>query len=305
MKTTSRPYIDPADRQAVLDFVRAVRPPERIFDYPSLNDLEEQLPQPEIQAKTRLWVDPDRKLVAFAFVDAFDNLWFEIAPLQEQGLGDEIVQFGVDCIRGRLAEGETGSLETNCAEDNSARRAFLETHGFIVQPEQVLRMTRPLSEPIPEPVLSPGFSLRPLKGEVEAGAAATLHRAAFGTDYMTTENRLAMMKTSEYDPEMDLVVVASDGRLAAYTLCSIASEENKSTGHRDGSIDPVATHPDYQRLSLARALLLTGMQMLKQRGMETACFGTSSENVAMQKTGEAAGFHVESCKIWFHKEVNA
>jgi ribosomal protein S18 acetylase RimI-like enzyme len=140
-------------------------------------------------------------------------------------------------------------------------------------------------------------------GKSEAEAAATLHRVAFGTDYMTTGNRLALMHTSAYVPEMDLVAVAPDGRLAAYTLGSINSEENARTGRKDGHTDPVATHPDFQRLGLARALLLTCMRMLKERGMETAKLGTGSDNTAMQKTAESAGFVIESRILWLRKPV--
>jgi len=43
--------------------------------------------------------------------------------------------------------------------------------------------------------------------------------------------------------------------------------------------------------------------LLKERGMLSARFGTSADNVAMQKTGQAVGFRVEYKTIWFAKEV--
>ena len=159
-------------------------------------------------------------------------------------------------------------------------------------------MTRPLSEPIPEPELPLGFVIRPIKGTEEAEAVASTHRAAFGTDYMTTENRLDIMNTSGYDPSLDLLVIAPDGTVAAYCTCSV----NDQT--KVGFTDPVATHPNYQRMGLARALLLKGMQMLKERGMKSAQLGTSGDNISMQKTAESVGFTVEYKTIWFTKEVN-
>jgi ribosomal protein S18 acetylase RimI-like enzyme len=158
-------------------------------------------------------------------------------------------------------------------------------------------MVRKLAEPIPEPQLPQGFIIRPVSGTQEAEAIASTHRAAFGTEYMTIENRLAIMNTSEYDPSLDLVAVAPDGTIAAYCTCSV-NETNK-----EGSTDPVATHPQFQRMGLARALLLTGMKILKERGMETACLGTSGANLAMQKTAESVGFHVDFRVLWFEKKV--
>jgi hypothetical protein len=42
---------------------------------------------------------------------------------------------------------------------------------------------------------------------------------------------------------------------------------------------------------------------LKQRGVDTAVLGTSSENVAMQRLAASVGFRVESAKVWFEKQV--
>ena len=164
-------------------------------------------------------------------------------------------------------------------------------------------MIRPLNEPIPEPELPAGFVIGYLEGEGEVEALVALHRAAFGTEGMTGEYRLAMMRVPEYEPELDLIAVAPDGTFASYCMCHISREENRLTGQNEGYTDPVATHPACQRRGLAKALLLTGLTLLKQRGMETACLSTSSENIAMQRAA-AAGFHVESEKRWFAKHVS-
>jgi len=148
------------------------------------------------------------------------------------------------------------------------------------------------------PELPPGFVIRPLTGKQEAEAVAAMHRASLGTEYMTTENRLIIMSTSGYDPTLDLVAVAPDGSIAANCICSV----NPQTGI--GFTDPISTHPQFQRMGLARALLLTGLMLLKERGMTYARLGTSGENIRMQKTAEAAGFRIESKTIWFSKEVN-
>ena len=167
-----------------------------------------------------------------------------------------------------------------------------------------LHMVRSLDKSIPTPQVLAGFSIRHVTDEQEAKALVVLHRAAFGTENMTVEERLAMMRVPEYDSELDLLVSAPDGRFAAYCTCSISQEENERTGRNEGYTDPVATHPDFQRRGLAQALLLTGFHKLKQRGMDTAVLGTSNENTAMQRTAKAVGFRVQSTKIWFAKPVS-
>lgn len=294
-----RPYSHPHDLPLMLDFLRQARPPERSDDYPSRVDLEELLAVPENQRLTRLWFDPAGALSAWAMLSDYDSLLFDTLPAQLATSGAEIVQWALENARGQTDDG----LYASCLDDDNARIDFLTQHGFQPQPDSTLHYARRLDRPIPAPILPPGFIIRPLSGEAEAAAAADLHRAAFGTDYMTTENRLSMMRTSGYNPQMDLFAIAPDGRLAAYTMGSISTEANARTGHKIGYTDPVATHPDFQRLGLARALLLRAMQMLKERGMETAKLGTDSENLAMQKTAEGVGFVLESKTLRFQKPV--
>lgn len=294
---TNRIYQDEKDFQIILDLVAKVRPPEHLNDYPCKADLEENFASESIRANTRLWFDDD-KPIAWAYVDEFNNLRWELVRQYQELIGIEIVAWGETCIRKQLANGETSTLDASCREDYTERISFLTGYGFRQTEDSTLYMTRPLSKLIPDPVLPQGFRLRPIRGMEEAEAVASTHRAAFGTEYMTVENRLAIMNTSEYDPSLDLLVIAPDGIVAAYCTCSVNAQT------QIGFTDPVATHPRYQHMGLARALLLKGMQLLKERGMEFARLGTSGENIAMQKTAESVGFKVEYRTIWFSKEVN-
>lgn len=294
--TTSRLYEDQKDFQFMIDLIARARPAAYRNEYPRTTDLEENLASPAVRANTRLWFD-DRQLLGWAYVDEFNNLWWELDPQYEESLGGQIVAWGEACIRKALASGESSTLDTNCREDYRARLAFLERHGFQPSGNTNVVMSRDLSQLIPEPRLPPGFVIRPLAGRQEAEAVAAMHRAAFGTDYMTTENRLAIMNTSAYDLSLDLVTVAPDGMIAANCICSVNEQE------KTGATDPVATHPRYQGQGLARALLARGMQLLSERGMSSAHFGTSGDNLAMQRTGEAVGFKIEYKTIWFSKEI--
>ena len=299
-KITSRSYEaceNGRDFQIILDLLTKVRPVAHLHDYPVKVDIEENLASDEIRANTRLWFDDDQP-VAWAYVDEFNNLRWELDSRYEVTLGPEIVAWGEACIRKMHPEEGPKALDASCREDYTDRISFLKRHGFQQTDDTSIYMTRPLFKPIPDPVLPQGFSIRPIKGKEEADAVASTHRAAFGTEYMTTENRLAIMSTSEYDPTLDLLAIAPNGDIAAYCSCSVNERD------KEGFTDPVATHPKYQRMGLSRALLLTGMKLLKERGMESAHLGTSGENIAMQKTAESVGFQVEYRTLWFSKEMN-
>jgi ribosomal protein S18 acetylase RimI-like enzyme len=297
---SSRPYFHPDDLPALVDFLKAVRPAEWINEYPSIVDLQESMGRESIRGKTRLWTDEQDRLSAFAFVlEPYNNLAFEIKPDAGHQIENELITWAI-----KSADASLDSLDTSCREDDLLRIALLERNGFIRREENTLRLARSLEEPIPPPLLPAGCAIRPIAGESEADAIVSLHRSAFGTSNMTREERLAIMRASEYDPTLDLVVAASDGRLAGYCTCSISSVENKLTGIKVGHTDPVAVHPEFQRRGLACALLLKGAQLLKERGMEMAMLGTSSDNLSMQKAAQAAGFRVYSKRIWFSRTIS-
>jgi len=290
-------YKDEKDFQTILDLIARLRPSAHLHDYPGKTDIEENLASAAVRQNTRLWFDNDQP-VGWAYVDEFNNLWWELDRQYEERLGGDIVAWGESCIRRKLTNGEAGALDASCRDDYRTRISFLSRHGFSQTGDTTVRMRRDLSLPIPEPGLPQGFAIRPVAGKQEAGRVATMHRAAFGTDYMTTEKRLAIMSTSEYDRFLDLVVIAADDTIAANCICSV-NELSKA-----GSTDPIMTHPRFQRLGLARVLLLTGLRSLKERGMISAHLGTGASNLAMQKTAESVGFRIESKTIWFSKEVN-
>ena len=298
-------YAGDADCRDMIALLNRVRPPALLPDYPGVTDLRELLCLPSIQTNTRLWVDEAGGIKAFALVDAYNNLLFEVDPaVASSELHAQIVRWGMECVRNSAqTAGDNLTLDASCREEDDERMALLARHGYIRQPYQSLRLVRSLDDPIPEPVLPAGFQIRPLKGPAEVEAWVALHRSAFGTDAMTVEEKRAMMSGPDYDPHLDLVAVAPDGRLAAYCVCGLSREENARTGCQAGYTDPVATHPDFRKRGLARALLLTGLRLLKARGAQWAVMGTGSDNDPMQKTARAAGFSVQSVRLWFARPV--
>lgn len=305
-RLTHRLYAGPDDLPAMIQFLFAVRPAERLADYPGPVDLRELLALRAVQENTRLWFADDGRLVAYAFVDHYDNLRFALNPQASQpDLEAAIVDWGLACLRHAMGtEDKTRTLDASCREDDVEQIAFLQRHGFIRQDTRSLHLVRSLIESVPAPQLPDGFTIRHVQGEQEVAALVALHHAAFGTEHMTPEERLAMMRVPEYEAELDLVVVApASGRLAAYCLCGISQEENERTGRREGYTDPVATHPDFQRRGLARALLLTGLRKLQERGIDTAVLGTGSDNEAMLRTAQSVGFRVQTTTCWFSRPV--
>ena len=263
-------------------------------------DFEENIRRPEMRANWRMWKHAGQVL-GYAFVDDFNNLWFDTVP--EQALAceveAEVIAWGLACIRRRnLATGLENTLDSTCRADNPQRIQLLLEYGFVLQAVRTLRYSRPLSSPIVTYPLPDGFSIRPVQGKDEVERLVALHRAAFGTDNMTVEQRLALMNTPQYRPDLDLVLAAPDNELAAFCVCGFEDPHGKI-----GFTDPIGTHQRYQGRGLGKALVSAGLLALQSAGAQVAELGTSSENIGMQKLASALGFECVSEKMWFSRTV--
>lgn len=274
--------------------------------YPIAADLHEELAEAEVQRTARLWENQSGELAGFAYVNRYQNMVdvFDAQALTS-ALESEMVAWLAAAVQQRAqAQGETLTLDASALESDLPRLEFLQRHGFERLEESSLLYACPLNQPIPEPTLPLGFTIRPMGGEAEIEAYVALHRRAFGTDNMTVEYRRAIMTAPDYLPELDRVAAAPNGDLAAFCVCQIFPDDApRAGGLKEGWTDPVGTRPDYQRLGLAKALILAGMRRLQARGVDTALLGTSSQNLPMQRLAESLGFRVASNTVWFSKTV--
>lgn len=284
-----------AEIQGMRDLMKMLASQSTIVDF------DEQIQLLTVQETLRIW-KLDGRVVGFAYVDDYNNLWFEADPgygLLDQ-LENDMIEWGVACQQKRNAETNTANtLDYSCSVEHTRRMQVLREHGFELAQLRTLRYARSLDEPVTVYPLPVGFSIRSVKGECEVEDLVALHRAAFGTGQMNVEMRLAMMNTPQYSREMDFVVVAPNGELAAFCVCGL-EDADPTTGYTD----PIGTHPHYQRIGLGKAVVSTGLAALRSSGVRTVEFGTSSENVAMQRLAGSLGFICVSERLWFSKAVS-
>jgi mycothiol synthase len=299
----SRTYTEEVDLQKMVSLLKIARSAAQISGYPGIIDLHEMMNMPAMQALTRLWENHQGDCLAYAIADLWDNLWFDILPeFLNTPLETEVIQWGEECLQcqaSQESDDEALTLDTNCYSDDLERIALLKRHGFVEKHLKTIQMLHRLQDPLPAPQLPAGFAIRCVQGEAEVEVLAELHRAAFETEDMTAEYRLSMMQVLGYDPELDLLAVAPSGKPVAFCVCLIDPE----SGGKQGSADPIGTHPHYWKNGLARALLLEGLHRMRNRGVEEVRFSTGSDNLAMQKTAASTGFIVEKTKLWFSKPI--
>ncbi|CAN5377023.1 hypothetical protein BH10CHL1_BH10CHL1_09050 [soil metagenome] len=291
MMFIKRPFVGPADFPAIMALT-AQAPVEQC----SVTALPYQLSSWAFDTPDNvgLWTDETGRLVGFAVLQVpFGNLHYALQPSGAVDALEANLWAWVALRAQQIAQqsGRSFTFSINVAEPLTATIARLHPLGFTRQDPGRVLLKRDLNEIVDAPQLPAGFQLRHLRGEDEVEAATALLAAAFNITTVTVEWRRRILQRTEYIPELDVVVVAPDRRFAAFCLCWL---------HPDGAIgqiEPIGTHPEFQRLGLGRAALLEGLRRLQARRATLAYVGTSAGNFRSLGMYRSVGFALHHHKV--------
>jgi len=328
MTIDMRPYAEPADLQRILDLKRICTIPENMYDAPTLSELRALLaPLPQdpaaerpswrdeqgtvighlyrrarTQQATMLWVEADGTPVAYALIAPPSTaLTFQVHPQAHgRGLETQILAWAIAGAQEQVRQRErTFSLWCRCHESETEWRALLEGAGFRPLPARDLRLARSLDIPLPVAHLPAGFVLR--GGVYGEGSEQyqELHRAVFdgigiGLDYH---------QSPAYEPDLDVIAVDAAGAFAAFCLCELHQVTDSHSEYTVGEIGVIGTRPTHQRRGLGRALLLTGMHRLKERGATSVFLETEQAETPALRLFTSLGFQRVSACQWMTKDV--
>lgn len=159
---------------------------------------------------------------------------------------------------------------------------------------------RTLSAPLPERgVVAPGYTVRALGDGLELLERAYASGLGFHDDDIAVarDNRdhpawyHHIQAAPLYRRDLDLVAVAADGAIAAFTTVWFDDVT------RTACFEPVATVPAHRRHGLARSLMVEGLHRLRERGCLVAFVGGYSE-AANALYASVMGPDHDVCEPW-------
>lgn len=169
----------------------------------------------------------------------------------------------------------------------------LRRRGYRPTDEGYWWRTRSLTSPVLVPELPAGYTCRPVRLPDELAARAGLHALAFEPSDYDEETHRAVAAAPAYRPDLDLVVVAPDGALAACCLVWL------DPVNQVAAVEPIATHPAHRRRGLARALLLAGAERVRQLGARLATVVNYLGDEPAARLYDSAGFcPVDRHRLW-------
>ncbi len=237
----------------------------------------------------RLW-EESGEVVAFGLANpAFELLYANVSPrCRGADVEREVLEWGYETTR-RLMD-ESGAPDkpvlTEWFEGDTIRRDILEDLGWAYREHWGNLTERQLADPIPEPALPDGFTMRPARLD-DGAALGAVHSGAFGSTWPPGVYLDEVMRKPGYRVEREFVVVAPDGRFAAFTVTWL-DEVNKV-----GLFEPVGTHADFHRRGIGKALLHHVLRDMRDRGMERAHVGHEADNPGSAALYNSVGFRTK------------
>ena len=211
-----------------------------------------------------------------------------------QGIGRQLLNAAMEQIEAL----NVSVLHIQTSADATDARHILESEGF----EQVkdywqMRWT---GGDLPELNLRSNFSLKPFRlGEDEA-MLTELQNSAFGQHWgfcpNTVEETAARVRISNTDPDGIIFVMDGD-RPAGYNWTLM----NENRFGKVGFVSMTGVHPEYRGNGLGTAVVVTGMEYLKDQGVDAVELEVDSENTPARELYLKLGYRQVHHSVWFER----
>jgi mycothiol synthase len=303
-----RPYRDERDLEAMRNLLMDGRKANNGSYYIHIGDLKWWLYYPPLEGDfwdhIYLWDDPKHKKRSLGWVLISPD-WVGIdvyvqPELQGSPSGMDMYNWAEEkAMQIARQNGKPTVYVLWVLHDDDILGAHFGQRGYRLR-RGMVHLTRLLDKAIPSQQLPEGFQVRSSKGEAEVVARAKAQYGAFESKArfeQYVERFTNFMRSPVYDPELDIVAVAPDGRIGAF--CIVWTDPVNQVG----LFEPVGTHPDFQRKGLGRAVMLEGLVRLKRLGMKSAIVSTFEDNPPAIKLYESVGFQAVNKLGTYEKDV--
>ena len=164
-------------------------------------------------------------------------------------------------------------------DDQGGARELLEAEGY--QPVRYgFAMRRPSLDDLPEAPLPEGLEIRAVRPEDHRriyDADTEAFRDHFEARERTDEDFVAMFAAPYLDTSLWRVAWAGD-QVAGSVMTAVWPTENEKLGVRRAWLDHISVRRPWRRRGLARALIVSALDGVRDRGIDEAMLGVDSEN---------------------------
>lgn len=277
-----------ADTAGLQSLIADCRGTSGSHGYPQPDDVPSVVAHPAVTANGKVWLT-DADMVAWALAQPdFGNVLFDVGPSARTApFEDEVLGLALQ----RLATVGVATADTPVESDDGWRQDVLARNGFGDSGDSVVHLLSTSPGKHPAAPAPPGLQVQELGDRVHDYVDA--HRAAFGTQYLTAEVRLAWQVEPGYDPRLDLVLVDEADRIRAFAVSYL---------HGDvGEIGTVGVLPELKGQGLSLVVVAAALDRLVAAGATSVTMSTASTNAPMLATARRTGFSEVRRTTWWHR----
>jgi mycothiol synthase len=295
MKATFRTYQTEEDYWCIREFLREVSIANNQHDFAwSLLrwdywrwHVNENICQFKLEEVITLW-EADGRIVAMLNPDGPGEAFFQVHPEHRKAVSmSEMLDIAEQKLPKTNDNGKKELIAWVNADDKPTKALFSK-RGYARSKFLAEHMRRrPFTRPIPDSVPQNGYTVRALGDENELPARSWLSWEVFhpgepDEKYQGWEWYRNVQRIPLYRRDLDLVIVAPDGELAAF--CTVWFDDLTRTA----VFEPVGTHPNHQKRGLGKAIMSEGLRRAQRLGATLAT--VSSYGTAAHALYAAMGF---------------
>ncbi len=222
----------------------------------------------QLEQDVYLWETEEGDLVSVLNREEAGSGYLQVDPrLRTPALEEEMVALAEE----RLAVQREGQrvLSVWADAEDTLRLDILARRGYTRGKWAESQWRRDLDAPVPDVPLPPGYTVRALGDMDELPARSwaswkAFHPDAPDEDYEGWEWYLNIQRCPLYRRDLDLVAVAPEGEIVAFTTIWYDDVT------RSAYFEPVGTMPAHQRRGLGRAILSEGLRRLQRLSAQRA-----------------------------------
>jgi mycothiol synthase len=221
-------------------------------------------------------------------------------PVRRRGLGLAL---------GRALSDEAGSAGLQLwAHGDLPAAARLATAAGLHRSRALWQMRRSLQEPVGEPQLADGITVRTFRVSQDENAWVALNHRAFSQhpeQGAWTRTDLEMREREPWFDPAGFFLAERDGAIVGFHWTKIHSGTSDSGGASDqrrepiGEVYVVGVDPSAQGTGLGRALTIIGLHYLRDRGLPQVMLYVDETNTAAIRLYESLGFTHWSTDVMF------
>jgi mycothiol synthase len=287
-----RHYHGEVDLPAIVSVVTAAHREDGVDWFPTVRELANELANPlnEDPARDLVVGELDGRIVAFARASwALRGAEYtyqtdgEVEPsIRRRGIGRALLRAQQDRLR-TVAAGHPAEVEKRFQSwvfgGQVGAEALLRSDGYAPI-RYFAEMARPLDEPIPSLPLPDGLEMRPVD-PVDHRRIFDAEAEAFRDHWGSRDWTDADYGRTVGEPNLDTTLwrVAWDGdQVVGVIVTVVFPAENEALGLKRGWLDRVSVRRPWRRRGVASALIVSALEGLRERGLDTGVLGVDADN---------------------------